>query len=351
MARVNYAKLFTLRNDGYYQTKYKDATGKWRTLSGKDPEKLYDRLQAALNPPPPVFADSVSAWEREHSEAVGWKTAESYNAPVRRINEIFGGSRIDEITPARLQAFLDDLGKQGYSRRTVQLHHDVLNMIFSRAVLHGELSVNPMQTVSIPHGLSATRREVPDDAALRAVMARTDAPFALFALLCLYCGLRRGEALGLTYEHIDRARAVIHIVQALEFIGNVPEIKAPKTQSGVRTVPIPAVLLPLIPDQKHGYVFTMADKESPLTKIAYRRRWDAYCKELGYEITAHQLRHGYATLLYEAGVPVLSAQRRLGHANASTTMNIYTHLREKADDDATRQMDKYLSELTGNAKE
>ena len=45
-------------------------------------------------------------------------------------------------------------------------------------------------------------------------------------------------------------------------------------------------------------------------------------------ITAHQLRHSFATDLYDAGVGVLEAQKIMGHADISTTYKIYTHIRE-----------------------
>ena len=339
---MNYAKMFTKRSDGRYAVSYM-AEGKRRWLYDRDPEKLYNRLQDARKGPCWTFDQIVEEWQEEHSRVVGFKTAESYVAPCRRICETFGDDKPEDITPARLQAFLAALGKQNYARRTVQLHHDILAMVFDYCILRGIVPVSPMQAVSVPKGLRTTRRTVPQDDALEAVRTRTDAPFALFALLCLYCGLRRGEALALRHEDIDRKTGVIHVTKALEYPGNQPEIKTPKTATGVRDVPIPSVLLPLIP-KGSGYLFCMEDGR-PLTKIAYRHAWAQYCKSIGYDLTAHQLRHGYATILYEAGVPVLAAQKMLGHANASTTMNVYTHLREKQVKSAAVMLDEYLVEI------
>ena len=59
--------------------------------------------------------------------------------------------------------------------------------------------------------------------------------------------------------------------------------------------------------------------------------------------TAHCLRHTYCTLLYEAGVDVLNAKDLMGHANISTTMGIYTHLREVKKRKSIVQLDDYLS--------
>lgn len=339
---MKYEKLFTRRKDGrYVATIVQD--GKRRYMYDRDPETLFHKLQAAKTTAPLKFGQILETWKDEHSQTVGYKTAESYNAPCRRILDAFGDDAPEEITAARVQAFISSLGKRGYARRTVQLHHDILSMAFDYCVLHGYVQVSPMAAVSIPKGLKVSRRAVPEDAALAAIKARTDVSLAPLVLTCLYAGLRRGEALALRQEDVDRKHRVIHVTKAVEFIGNRPEIKLPKTATGIRDVPIPSILLPLLPKGK-GYLFPGEDPDTPMTKTMFRKRWLKYCKEIGYDVTPHQLRHGYATFLYEAGVPVLAAQKMLGHANASTTMNIYTHLREKQEQSAAALLDQYLTE-------
>ncbi len=61
------------------------------------------------------------------------------------------------------------------------------------------------------------------------------------------------------------------------------------------------------------------------------------------EITAHYLRHTYATLLYLSGVDVLTASKLLGHANVKTTITIYTHLDELMKSKSVDKLDNYLS--------
>lgn len=78
----------------------------------------------------------------------------------------------------------------------------------------------------------------------------------------------------------------------------------------------------------------------PLSKSALNRYWEKYTKALGFghaekqgdpwrpSIDRHQIRHEYATMLYEAGVDVLAAQTIMGHTDIATTQRIYTHVRE-----------------------
>lgn len=339
----NYAKMFTRRKDGCFQAKYKDAAGKWRTICAADPEKLYHRLQEKKNPPPLTVGDLLDAWQVEHDKETAFKTRESYIAPVRRLKEAFGDEPAANLSPARVQEFLADLGRKRYSRRSVQLHRSVMNLAYQRALLLGLVSINPIAVVSVPHNLPTSRREVPEDAALEAVRASQGVDFSAFALTLLYTGLRRGEALGLRYEDIDRKARIIHVRRSIEFTPNFPEVKLPKTNAGIRDVHFPPELLDVLPNNATGPIFPAPDGESYLSKEMFLWRWNKYCTAIGHKLTCHQLRHYYATAMFEAGVPVIAAQAQLGHKNASTTMNIYTHLREQKKEEAYSQIDAYFS--------
>lgn len=126
---------------------------------------------------------------------------------------------------------------------------------------------------------------------------------------------------------------LISIIKKLRF--PVPHISlaaksclnALKTVSGIRTVPLfdclAEKLAPRIPTE---LVFPQLDG-SPLDDSAFKTGWLDYRKQSGVNITPHQLRHAYATVLFEAGVDPKDAQELLGHAQFSTTMDIYTHFR------------------------
>lgn len=78
---------------------------------------------------------------------------------------------------------------------------------------------------------------------------------------------------------------------------------------------------------KKGYIFNYNNE------LLHNKRastlWNNYCKSIGIEhITPHQLRHAYATRLYELNIDEKSAQEIMGHADISTTRNIYTHISE-----------------------
>lgn len=341
MKRIDYAALYTLRADGRYMG-YDTSSGKRRPVYDRDPERLWHKLNDERPPEIVTFSDVADRWEAEKVQLVSYKTAESYVAPLRRLKEHFGADDVTEITTPQITAYLKALANRGYGKRSVQLHRDILSMVLSTAILEGVIRVNPCDAAVLPRNLKSTPRELPDDTAIEAVKNGASAPFGLFALVCLYAGLRRGEALALRYEDIDRRAKVIHVTKAVEFIGNTPHIKTPKTAAGCRDVILLDALAAVLPDQAAGYIFP--DKKGELmSKTVYRRRWANYCAAIGCEITAHQLRHGFATILYEAGVGDKDAQELLGHANITTTRDVYTHIRQSHRAETASRLNSFLA--------
>lgn len=349
MKKPNYAAMFTLRADGRYQGYWHEEgkngkKGKRHYIYDRDPERLYNRIQEkeSETPPPLTFESAADAWEKKHWQRVGNKTIETYAAPLRRVKDQFSGMNAEEVTAQDIQAFLADLGKQGFARRSVQMHRDIISMIFNNAIIEYGLRFNPCTAVQMPRNLPVTKRELPKDDAIEAVKTGKDAPFGLFALICLYAGLRRGEALALSYEDIDRKAGLIHVTKSVEYVGNNAHIKAPKTAAGVRDVPLLKPLAEALPPQGTGLIFPREDGQ-PLTKTQYRKRWVRYCKTIGHEITAHQLRHGYATILYEAGIPDKDAQELLGHSDITLTRDVYTHIRQSQRDATAKKLNRYVT--------
>lgn len=340
MKKIDYAALFTLRKDGRYMYRWTDEQGKRRAIYDRDPEKLYRKVEKLKNTAPATFGRIAEAWKGWQWERIAYKTAEAYTAPLRRIVERWGARDPNEITAQEISAYLSALAAQMYSRRSVQMHRDILNMIYRYGIVNYGLRFNPVEAVSIPRNLPVSKRELPTDDALEAVKS-SSAPFSLFAKLCLYSGLRRGEALALRYEDVDRKRHVIHVTKSVEFIGNNPQLKPPKTNAGYRDAVLLDALAAEIPHGA-GYIFCREDG-GLLSKMQFRDRWEEYCKAIGHDLTAHQLRHGFATILYEAGIEDKDAQELMGHSNIAVTRDVYTHIRQSRREQTTEKLNAFVS--------
>ena len=77
----------------------------------------------------------------------------------------------------------------------------------------------------------------------------------------------------------------------------------------------------------------------------FTRKWEKYKEESGLDITAHQLRHTFATILFEANINVKDAQTLMGHSDISVTQNIYTHIREKRLQETAKALNKHIEEV------
>ena len=183
-----------------------------------------------------------------------------------------------------------------------------------------------------------------------------DAPFGLFPFFLLYAGLRRGEALALTYADIDRKNGVLHVNKKVSYSFHPPRLENwTKSEKGVRDVPLLLPLAAALPKDHIGLIFPGKDggytSENELTN-----KWRDYCRAVGFAetlafdsgetaerfpITPHCLRHSFATICYEAGLDIRQAAKICGD-NPETIEKVYTHLREKQAASAAEKLAAYF---------
>lgn len=269
-----------------------------------------------------------------------------------------GAQKLRTVTPTQLKKILNTRAGMSYSHANHL--RIVLRAMFRQAYLDRHIPYDPSAGLELPKTVKGHHRSLTDaerDALLQVVsmpdftgVKNTTGPW----ILCiLYCGLRPGEVAALRWQDVDLEKATLHVNLARE-CGTV-RFKAPKTDAGIRAVPIPQVYLPVLRSlpRKSEYVFTQKDGKTPLSESSMRRRWETVKKymdiALGAEverikpkgkrkhvtvITRHaladdldlyDLRHTYCTDLEKKGVPINIAKDFMGHSDISVTANIYTH--------------------------
>lgn len=158
-----------------------------------------------------------------------------------------------------------------------------------------------------------------------------------------YCGLRRSEARGLQWRHIDFKNHTLTIAQqVLNLAGNNASnswyIASPKTESSNRTIPVPEVLLKDLAELKKSNErfskfkqtwFVFGD-DTPITYHQIYSRNNNYCKKAGLRhIRIHDFRHSCASALISAAAPITAVSNYLGHSETTETLETYTHLVKK----------------------
>lgn len=328
------------RKDGLWQEKLR-INGKDKYFYAKTRSELLKKIQNHKEKEDrgELFETVADEWWDRHSPTLAANTLRSYRPAYNRAKETFSGQYIKYITYRDIQKYLDSMKKKYPSLKVKQTQRLVFNGIFKYARKMGYIEV--IQTDGLECSGTKTKRGTPSTQCIDAIKKGINCTFGLFPLAILYTGLRRGEALALDYEDIDRKNNLIYVSKSVYYINNKPYIKEPKTEAGKRAVPLLAPLKAVLPKHKSGHLFS--DEDGNLLKeyqvedllIKYRR-------ETQTSFTPHQLRHAYATILHENGISAKDAQEILGHAQISTTLDIYTEFRENRAAELSAKLNKVI---------
>ncbi len=272
--------------------------------------------------------------------------------------------KLKDLKPYHLQSIINKMAKEGLSTSTMKKAKQTAVRILNVGVENDLVVRNVFSNVKVPTVEPHERRALTEEE--RDLVNRTWRGHRMghAVMIMMYCGLRRGELLALTWKDIDLERKVLSVNKSLQMFKNQPHIKKPKSKAGTREIPIPNILLELLRDFPRDYPLVCPDaKGEIMSDTAYRRAWNSYRHYLNLKaggkdasrtrekvqaidnITAHMLRHTYASMLYEAGVDIKSAQRFLGHADIEMTLAVYTHLTKFKEDEAISSLNAHLDKI------
>ncbi|MDY3972344.1 MAG: site-specific integrase [Clostridia bacterium] len=287
-----------------------------------------------------TVADKWNTAYRERISDINYK--KNTKAQYETIVEYFTDTYIESLTAVEVNVFINKLILKSYSRKTIANYKSILNMIFNFAILNGLIKYNPVRDIRLPNNLPKSPRKLPTTEELKTVASHYTG-FDLLPYFILNTGCRKSEALAITRDSIDFENKRIKINYHVIHDGNRPVFESVlKTDAAHREIILLERLEKVIPKKFKGFLFSMnGDGKEPLTKCAFDKRWDSYCKTYGLDITAHQLRHGYATMLFEANVEEKDAQELMGHSDITLTRQIYTHIRNERKDETANKLNAF----------
>lgn len=302
---------------------------------------------------------TVKRWAEEWLETykkrnVTDKVYQDYERKIAFLTDSIGSSKLDSVTDIQIQKVLNKYA--GYSDYYVSSMIQLYKGMFRQARISRLIPFDPTEGLKKPKTTKGSHRSITDHERKHILRVAEYHVAGLWVKTILYCGLRPGETVPLCWKDIDFDKNRIRVAAAKESGSN--NVKQPKTQAGIRSIPIPDVLLkdlkaamgepfdPVFPKQKTN---TMHTAES------MRCLWESFKKELDismgakYEkrkakdgkqrmtlvlsvvakdLTPYCLRHTYCTDLEAKGVPINIAKVLMGHSDISVTGNIYTHVTE-----------------------
>jgi integrase len=338
-------------------TKAAGTTRKTSNVGVREAEQALAELVAEAATMRPATDGTVAAlmdrWLDHAARTLSPTTLAEYRRLVdRRIAPAIGAIRLRDLTAADLDGLYGALLDDGLAAISVHHVHAVIRRALSQATAWDWVSRN-VATLATPPAARAKRTAPPTIDAVEVVLtdiAARDPDLAVVFWVAAATGARRGELCGLRWSDVDLAAGRLAIVRAVIGQNSTTTVKATKTH-GRRTVALDPRTVEALRVHRarmveradacdveladDGFVFSREpDGSTPLPPDALTRAWRAATKRTGVTARLHDLRHLHASMLLQAGVSVVAVAGRLGHAQVSTTANVYAHVLEGQDDEA-----------------
>lgn len=296
-----------------------------------------------LSPSTKLLDFSIKVIETYKQPKVSVSWYESIEGFVRKkIVPGIGNKPVGKIKPMEVEVFLNTLSELSDSH--IKKIYDVTKLIFHYAYKNGLTPYDYSEDFVLPRGQRGhTGRSITDRERQVLLQILSGHRGEIFCKIMLCCGLRPGEVCALQWKDVDFTEECIRVNKALKKDGT---IGPPKTNAGIRIVPVPKELLSLL-RQHEEQPFDLVCPQSNgkyHTHTTRIKMWQNICREMNIamgctvfrnqlvppypladDFTMYNLRHTYCTDLEKKGVPINIARRLMGHASIETTSNIYTH--------------------------
>lgn len=321
---------------------------------------------------------------------------------------VIGHLKLTRVQPVHLNRLYNTLATErkdgkpgGYAPKTIKHVHNLISGIYTAAVKWNIVTDNPCERVQPPKQtpardkvkyftleqtelfLSLLDKNYKDiyrahdrstntgktyHVAEYTETHKLPTQFKLFFLLAIFCGMRRGELIALEWSDLDFTKGSVSVTKSTSTVNGKPLTKTPKTTTSVRVLSVPASVMQVAKDyrkeqlqyrmaigsqwQGNNYIFIQWNGQQmhpdtpykTFKKIIRKHNTHAPDSEKLPEIPLHGLRHTSATLLISQNIDVRTVSARLGHAQTSTTMDIYSHALQKMDEKAADALDTLLSQ-------
>lgn len=344
---------------------YAEADDAFNKMSQTKPDEFIRQKQIKVK-------ELWQLWFENYKNTVKSSTANKTQTNyLCHVDPYFGNNYIDAILVKDLQIWADKLATEMVKYSDVLF---IMRSLYEYGMRLGYVDDNKLARILVPKKTTRKRRDIEHNVYTQDeldvfldVAKQTNLIIYTYFKLLSSTGLRKGEALALTWSDIDLINNTISINKTLTYgIGNKLMVNSPKTKQSKRTVPLSANLKQTLLDYRKGQKI-VSDKifhtyQGNYLALSKPTQWlnrvyakdhelnEEYAKQYKLDenyvlnkdlkhITIHGFRHTFATLLIEnTNVKPKTVQMLLGHANVQMTLDIYTHVNNKNKEDAVKSI-------------
>ena len=305
----------------------------------------------------PTFTRNIEMYIKEKA-AFAPGTLENYRTALQRAAAVFGEMKMEDITNLTVKQYINDLQANGKNQfngkplahKTILKHYIVLHALFENAVENEVIEVSPMQKMKRP---KPRKDETPKEPVVYTesevqyiykCLDNEPLKWKALVMFAIDSGCRRGEIIGLKWSEIDFKTGKVNICRNAQYTaGKGTYISTPKNHKN-RVIYLNRPVLTVLAEWKRQqallhfgqgipqseFCFTQDNGKmmNPQAPTAYLNRFGKKYNLPG--IHPHALRHTMASLSIANGADIVSVSEKLGHAEPSITLNVYSHANEEA---------------------
>ena len=294
---------------------------------------------------------------RRKVEATTWE--KSYRQKVTdHIAPYFENVLLSELTEEDIEYWHEELESKVSERTgrplsaaTISHAHRIMSTAIKAAVVRKKLPRNPLSNVPPPKAAPAEIEPPSQEEVLQVLERCRTWPNGARWVLAITTGLRQGEALGLEWKDVKLTDPPsVTVRQSAARVAGQRVTKQPKSAASRRTVPLPAVAVAALRELRESSVRSVRDdwvfRGVKLGRMVEQKQdwqdWRRLLDDLGLpHYRVHDLRHGYATMLLESGVPDRVVMELLGWSSLAMTKR-YQHVRPVLHKAAADAIDRAL---------
>jgi integrase len=334
----NKAKLIVSTGSGKNRKRYSKIV---KYKGKKDLDRMYAAFEqecTQVKPTDETVEEIINAYI-DSRKLLGAKatTLRGYRMCRDRIDGVLRRQTASQVNPYQVDKYIAQIANK-YAPKTIRNTISLLSSAYDRAIQLGLLTENPCAKVTLPKQSQPEIKTLSEEDVIKLMSAlegeRLD--FKVGYELCLFCGLRRSEVLGLKESDVNLAFRTVTISKTRHVVDGETQIQDTKTERSRRSLALPGFICEDIRqlielhasyEWEHDDHLILTPFGEPMHPSTFSDHLPLIEQQHGIQhVSVHGLRHTFATMLNSSGIDIARISAELGHSNISTTLNKYTHV-------------------------